>query len=186
VYRWLLGVPAVSVLASGGTDTYPARECFDNVMAIYEFSRAERTVRALFQVLTASSANGERCFEHFLGTEASIRISQNPKWTRVYREQHAGDWDQWVRAGLLMKPEGLESKPADGATLVQETRHLEPFSLPVVLDQPPLYYHLKNFFDAVRGAAVLQCPAGEALHSEIMAHKTIEAVVAKKQVAFPS
>ena len=47
-----------------------------------------------------------------------------------------------------------------------------------ICDQP----HLENFFNAIRGAAKLNCPADEAFASEYVIHKANKAIVAKTTI----
>jgi predicted dehydrogenase len=176
VCNWFLGTTPDAVLASGDGRFYESRDCLDNVMAVFEYGVGERVVRVFSQILTTTNVGGQRNFEHFLGTEASIKIAENPKWTAVYREPIAPDWDQWIRRGYLAKPTPQEAQPqVDGVPLVRETRELETFEIPVVLDKPRQQPHLENFFAAVRGTEPLNCPADLALQTEVVAHKMLKA-----------
>ena len=55
--------------------TSRSREHFDNVMAIFDYDTPQGGVRAFYQVLTTTSAGGGY-FETFMGTEATIKISE--------------------------------------------------------------------------------------------------------------
>jgi predicted dehydrogenase len=185
VCNWFLGATPSSVFASGGADFYASRECLDNVTAVYEYPVSDHVVRATCQVLTTTSAGGERSFERFMGTHASIKMSENAKWTRVCREPNAPDWQPWVGRGYLVRPESVSTKPpTDGVALVEETANVETFAIPIVLDGPSEQPHLENFFAAVRGTAQLRCPADLALQTELIAHKTIQAAAAQERMTF--
>jgi len=186
IANWFLGGTPKSVLAGGGIDYYKTHEWPDTVMAILEYATAEGPLRALCQVQTTTSGGGETTFEHFMGTEGSIKISESPKWTRVFREPHAPPWDDWVRQGLLASKEDPAAKkpPTSEEEHVRETGVVVPYELPVVLDKPLHQPHLENFFDAVRGKAKLTCPAEEAFRTEVVVHKVNEAVEAKKMLLF--
>ena len=184
--NWFLGGTPKSVLAGGGIDYYKTHEWPDTVMAILEYETAEGPVRALVSVQTTTSGGGEMTFEHFMGTEGSIKISENPKWTKVFREPHAKPWDDWVRQGYLAaKEDAAGRKPATSEEEhVRETGIVVPYELPVVLNKPLHQPHLENFFDAVRGKAKLACPAEEAFRSEVVVHKVNRAVEEKKMLTF--
>ena len=183
---WLLAATPKSVLAAGGVDYYKDRQWYDTVMAVLEYETPEGTLRALCQVQTTTSGDGEICCEHFMGTEGSIKMSENPKWTKVYREPHAREWDDWVRQGLLVEKEGeAVKKPVTSQEEhVRETGVVASYDLPVVLDKPLHQPHLENFFDAIRGKAKLHCPAEEALRTEVIVQKVNAAVEARKALPF--
>jgi predicted dehydrogenase len=183
--NWFLGSTPTSVLAGGGIDYYKTHEWPDTVMAILQYETAEGPVRALLSVQTTTGGGGEMTFEHFMGTEGSIKISENPKWTKVFREPHAKSWDDWVRQGYLASKEDVAvKKPATSdEEHVRETGVVVPYELPIVLSKPLHQPHLENFFDAVRGKAKLACPAEEAFRTEVVVHKVNEAVEARKMIA---
>lgn len=193
VALWFLGVTPTSVLAGGGVDYYTSHQWYDNVMAILEFPGAEGTLRACFQVLTTTSGAGGN-YEQFLGTLGTLRLSENPKWVKVFHEPQAPDWDEWTKRGYLVKDpspleektkEGESPKPADPYEVrSQETGQVVSYSIPVVLDKPPHQPHLENFFDAIRGKAPLTCPADVALRNDVVVLKVNEAIEAKKMLAF--
>lgn len=183
VCDWFLGTPPSSVMASGSAEHYEKRPSLDNVMAVYEYPTEDGVVRAFSQMLTTTSANGQRHFEHFLGEEGSIKISENPKWTAIYREDLAADWDEWVRANYVVKPKSAADKPATDGTEAEESAPVETYEMPVVLDQPLHQPHLENFVNAIRGQAKLNCPADVAYRSQVAALKAVEAVKAKQTLA---
>ncbi|HEX2099787.1 MAG TPA: Gfo/Idh/MocA family oxidoreductase, partial [Candidatus Synoicihabitans sp.] len=88
IFSWFFQGRPKSVIAAGGTDYYKGREWYDNVMAIFDYETPEGTARAFYQVLTTTSAGGGY-FEQFMGDEGSVKISENPNITRVYREDRA-------------------------------------------------------------------------------------------------
>ncbi len=182
--NWFLGSTPTSVLAGGGIDYYKTHEWPDTVMAILQYETAQGPLRALLSVQTTTGGGGEMTFEHFMGTEGSIKISENPKWTKVFREPHAKSWDDWVRQGYLAaKEDAAAKKPATSEEEhVRETGVVVPYELPIVLNKPLHQPHLENFFDAVRGKAKLTCPAEEAFRTEVVVHKVNEAIDAKKML----
>lgn len=186
VVHWFLGALPKSVLAVGGRDYYQQHEWHDNAMAALEYDTPQGTVRALCQVQTTTSGGGLSAFEHFMGTEGSIRIAEHARWTGIFREAHTKEWDEWVRGGLLVRKE----EPAAAKPLTSEEAHARetgvvvPYELPVVLDKPIHQPHLENFFEAVRGKARLACPAETAFAAEVVVHKVNEAIEAKKLLAF--
>jgi len=193
VARWFLGANPQAVMATGGRDYYRKHEQLDNVMAVLEFPSPEGLVRGAFQVLTTTSGGGGGNYEQFMGTDGTIQVSENPKWTSGFREAHAPDWEPWTKQGLLVKQAGTAGeegkKPAAGAAPepadpneihVRETGQVTAYEIPVVLDKPLHQPHLENFFEAVRGRAKLSCPADEALATEAVVHKVNEAVEARR------
>ena len=106
--------------------------------------------------------------------------------TRIFREPHAKDWDDWVRQGLLVQKDApAVKKPVTSEEEhVRETGVVIPYELPIVLDKPQHQPHLENFFDAIRGRAQLNCPAEEAFRTEVVWQKVNAAVEARKMLSF--
>lgn len=179
IFNWFLGTPPKTVMASGGRDYYENHEWYDNVMVIYEYDTAQGPVRAFYQVLTTTSAGGG-FFEYFMGDEGSIKISENPNITRVYREDRAPEWDKWVQLNYLRQTAGPAAAPKAQQTVdVRETAPLVAYEIPVVLNKPIHQPHLENFFAAVRGETELHCPADEAFRSEYAIYAVNPAVEAR-------
>ena len=185
VAGWFLGTPPSSVIAIGGVDYYLGHEWADNVTALLEYRTPAGTVRAVFEVQTTTSGGGECSFEHFMGVDGSIQISENPKWSRVYREAHIPDWDAWVRAGYLAAPPHAPTQPATSQEVhVRETGVVVPYELPVALGKPHHQPHLENFFEAIRGKAPLNCPAEEAFRTEVVVHKVNQSLAQGQVLRF--
>lgn len=200
VYNWFLGANPTSVIASGGADFYTTHEWYDNVMAIYEFATPAGPARAFYQVLTTTSAGGGY-MEYFMGTEGALKMSENPKYTGLFREARAPEWEKWAEAGFVRKPgtaveETVTLKPwekprpklggpSKAATVdVRETAALDTWEMPVTLDKPIHQPHLENFFDSIRGKATLNCPAEKGFASAVTVLRVNEAVAAKKTLTF--
>ena len=187
IYSWFLGANPKAVTASGGVDYYTSHEWHDNVMAIYEYDTATGPVRAFYQVLTTTSAGGGY-FEYFMGTEGAIKMSENPKYTTVFREARAPDWSPFVNQGLI-KRQGEEEvkpweKPKNTAVDVRETAALDAYEIPVALDKYIHQPHLENFFNTIRGEETLNCPGHEALQTEAAVLKVNEAIDAQRRLTF--
>lgn len=186
VFNWFLGANPHSVMAGGGADYYKTHEWHDNVFALFEFSTAAGPVRALYQVLTTTSAGGGY-HEYFMGDEGALKMSENPKYTKVYREARAPEWEQWFEKGLLRKPGETDQGASAASTSVvdvRETAALSAWDIPVTLDKAIHQPHLENFFDAIRGKVRLTCPAETAFASAVTVLKVNEAVAAKRMLAF--
>ena len=185
VVNWFLGTPPRSVLANGGAAPDNESHWPSNVMALYDYQTPNGTVQASCQVLTATRGDGSGSYASFLGNEGSVKISQNPKSTAIYRDPDAPDWDKWVQNEYLLEPQKERTRrPKPGAAEVAETGEVSQYQLPVVLDKPACHPHLANFFDAIQDKAPLACPADVALANEVCVHKTNEAVAARRMLDF--
>jgi predicted dehydrogenase len=186
IFNWWLGMPASSVMASGGVDYYKTHEWYDNAMVIYEYPYPEGIVRAFYQVQTTTSAGGGY-FEMFMGDEAAIKMSEDPKLSAVYREARAPSWDALVSKNYLRaQPAPVYASPADAAKVdVRETAQLAAYDIPVTFNKKPHQPHLENFFNAIRGTAKLHCPADEAFTSEYVIHKANEAIPLGRRLDIP-
>ncbi|KAB2642492.1 MAG: twin-arginine translocation signal domain-containing protein [Verrucomicrobia bacterium] len=181
IFNWFLGTTPKSVYATGGNSYFKEREHFDNVMALFEYDTPQGQVRAFYQVLTTTSAGGGY-WESFMGTEGTIKISENSAFTEIFKEASPApkdpsapqpdkpiplSWDRLVQRGLLGRKAATWVAPAAGG--VVDSRVSAPpegFSLPGELNKPPHQPHLENFFAAVRGEAKLTCDARHAFMSE--------------------
>jgi len=200
IFNWMLGGNPRSVLAGGGRDYYPNHEWYDNVFVIYEYPTPAGLVRTSYQVLTTTSAGGGY-HEYFMGDEGALKISENPKYTKLYREARAPEWDQWVDRGLIARPGSGEGAPAPvkpwekpHATLaspsrsstvdVRETAELSAWDIPVTLDKAIHQPHLENFFGAIRGREKLHSPGEVAFATAVTILKVNEAVAARRMLEF--
>jgi len=201
VFNWMLASNPRSVLAGGGVDYYTTHEWYDNVTAIYEFPTPTGIVRATYGVLTTTSAGGGY-HEYFMGDEGALKISENPKYTKLYREARAPEWDQWVDKGYIARPGSGEGAPvalkpwekprpkfamaAPRASVVdvRETAELSAWDIPVTLDKAIHQPHLENFFDAIRHGTPLNCPGESAFATAVTVLKVNEAVAAQKMLRF--
>jgi predicted dehydrogenase len=208
IYNWMLGVNPRMCIASGGVDYYTTHEWYDNAIAIYEYPTKEGIVRATYDVLTTTSAGGGY-HEYFMGDEGALKMSENQKYTKIYREARAPEWDEFVTKGLISRPEtgegavlglkpwekprqkmAMPSKVLQGggggaATVdVRETAALSAWDIPVTLDKPIHQPHLENFFDAIRKSVPLTCPADQAFASAVTILKVNEAIAAQKMLTF--
>jgi predicted dehydrogenase len=181
IFNWWFGMTPRSVMASGGLDYYKDHDWYDNAMVIYEFPLPEGVARAFYQVQTTTSSGGGY-FENFMGDEGSIKMSENPSITSVFREARAPSWDDWIHKNYLAAKKTPEV-PADAAKVdVRETAQLAAYDIPVFFNKAIHQPHLENFFKAIRGEAKLNCPADEAFASEYVIHKANEAVAAGKVI----
>lgn len=208
VFNWMLDANPRSLLAGGGIDYYPGREWYDNAVAIYEYATRDGVVRATYDVLTTTSAGGGY-HEYFMGDEGTLKISENSRHTRVYRENRSPtDWAEHVERNLICVPTSGEGaiagvkpweKPrqslllprrpaasADGAASVVDVREsalLSAWNLPVAasaIHQP----HLENFFAAMRQGTPLNCPAETAFASTVTVLAVNQAIAAERKLTF--
>jgi predicted dehydrogenase len=200
VFNWMLGTNPVSVLAGGGRDYYSNHEWYDNVFVIYEYPTPAQVVRTSYQVLTTTSAGGGY-YEYFMGDEGALKMSENPKYTKLYREARAPDWGKYAEEGLIITPGSGEgalppAKPWEtphrrlpgfsksDTVDVRETAELSAWDMPVTLDKAIHQPHLENFFDTIRGKATLNCPGDVAMATAVTILKVNEAVAAQKMLHY--
>jgi predicted dehydrogenase len=200
VYNWMLGANPRACLASGGVDYYTTHEWYDNAIAIFEYPTKEGIVRATYEVLTTTSAGGGY-HEYFMGDEGALKISENPKYTKLYREARAPEWDEWAKKGIIASPlsgegapppakpwekEGVKKlmAPSAGTVDVRETAALSAWEIPVTLDKAIHQPHLENFFDAIRHGTPLNCPGESAFATAVTILKINEAIAAQKMLTY--
>jgi len=187
IFNWFFGALPTSVFASGGTDYYKNHEWFDNAMCIFEYKTPEGVARAFYQVQTTTSSGGGY-FEQFMGTEGTVKISENPTLSTIFREPSAPSWEDWIRKNYIRADAPkADATPASPTKVdARESAALATFSIPVVLNKAIHQPHLENFFQAVRGKGKLNCPADEAFHSEYAIFKAIEAVQTRSLINIES
>jgi predicted dehydrogenase len=181
IFNWWFGTTPRSVMASGGNDYYKNHDWYDNAMVIYEYVLPTGIARAFYQVQTTTSSGGG-FFEMFMGDQGTIKMSENPNITALWREDRAPSWDElvpknYLRASAVAKPIGDADKVD-----VRETAPLLQYEVPVNFNKKIHQPHLENFFNAVRGTVKLNCPADEAFASEYVIHKANEAIAAQKTI----
>ena len=197
VFNWFLGTNPSTVLAGGGADYYTTHQWYDNVMTIFEYPTPTGIVRALYEVLTTTSAGGGYC-EMFMGDEGTLKMSEDSKYTKLYREARAPDWEPWIKKGFIRRPgtgeEGAQKvKPwekqrpnfslgggRDSVVDVRETAALSAFELNATLDEAIHQPHLENFFAAIRGKEKLNCPAETGFATAVTILRVNQAVAAGK------
>jgi predicted dehydrogenase len=182
---WFLGARPRFVMATGGGASVAEDRWHADVTAVYEYPTAAGVVPACCQVLTGTQADGRGSYEDFMGAEGTLRISQNPEQTAVWRDPDAPDWDPWVQRELLGRGEEQRARKAErNQSEVTESREVVPYRIPVVLDKPSSYPHLMNFIAAVRGQASLTCPADTALITEVATHRVTTAIREGRKLEF--
>jgi predicted dehydrogenase len=188
IFNWFLGTAPKRVYASGGNSFFKEREHFDNVMCIFDYDTPQGEVRAFYQVLTTTSY-GRGFYESFMGTEASIRISEIATTTAIYRESggHVPDWGDLVEQGYLVrKPAPPKPEASSDAIASYASAAPEEFDLPGGFAKPAHQPHLENFFDAVRGKAKLNCDARHAFESEAPIFWVNPSALSKQPIDFKS
>ena len=182
-------------MADGGNDFYH-HEWEDNAMVIYEYKTPTGIVRAFYQVQTTTSAGGGY-FEYFMGTEGSVKMSESPRITRIFREAAAPAWNRWIAEGLiknitpgrqikpweLPKPTAIQDTDNDsGKVDVRETTAPDEYQMTVELNKPIHQPHLENFFGAIRGENKLNCPGEVGLASAATVLAVHEAIPAARKL----
>lgn len=198
IYNWFLGTPPKAVIANGGIDYYKDKEWWDTVMAIYDYETPQGMVRASYQVLTTTSA-GVGYFEYFMGTEGSLRMSENPSITRVFKEAAAPAplWQKWEQAGLMTQALSVANDPTleeyawwdkmRGHSVVDSraTAALAAYVLSADLGDKKIHQpHLENFFAAIRDGVALNCPATVGYETDMTVMKVNDSIEAEKKLYF--
>jgi len=203
VCSWFLGeaLPR-SVVACGNAGYWTQSEHPDSVAATFEFVTAGGIVRATHDTMTTNSNMG--CYEHFMGDEATLMISQSPGYTAAYREGwvEAGNpnaaaqwqkWEHWVDVGIVLDVEGhhapsaagaAEALPEDGVADVRQSPRPPRYAVPAIMRYPAHLPHLRNFFMAFRGVESLRYPPDLAYRSLAMTLKARQAADAQRTLAF--
>lgn len=191
IFNWWFDKLPTTVVADGGVDYYKNHDWFDNAMVIYTYDLPEGRARALYQVQTTTSAGGGY-WEYFMGTDGSLKMSENPKLAAVFREARAPSWDEIINKNWLAKK--AAPPPAEGAKVdVRETAQLDSYEIPVTFSKLIHQPHLENFFKAVLTKKLedanpkkvkLNCPADEAYRSEMIIFKAIDSIEQKKLLEF--
>jgi len=202
IFSWFLGdVAPKSVLASGSNDYYKY-EHNENVMAIYEYETEDGDVRAFYQVLnTTCWGSYGTYYETFMGDIGTLLISEriwgedkNIGW--VFLEHYAAAdsavmkrWNDCIRSKLIGGEYEIPKDANDKGILKiadsipgRKSLHYHPFltKLTELIHQP----HLKNFFDAIRGKAELNCPGEIGYETAVAVLKANEAISDGKKLNF--
>jgi hypothetical protein len=178
-------------------DFFKTREHFDNLMAIFDYDTAQGGVRASYQILMATSDHSGY-FEKFMGTEGTIKISEQTLYSNIVRDDAAPSWESLVERGFLkMKPIPGQTRTVSssgilaGPTDLPDPDYGLPGDLPRIQYRngfkgvmPPHQPHLENFFAAVRGQARLNCDAREAFLSEAPVHWVNRSALRKEPIVF--
>jgi hypothetical protein len=168
-------------------------------MAIFEYDTPQGSVRAFYQVLTTTSSGGG-FWESFMGTEATIKISEISASSAIYRESSPPEleqkWDDLVNRGYLKrKPAPPKPEASAGAVASYESKAPEVYELPGDLPvitlkdgsttiKPAHQMHLENFFASVRGKAKLNCDARHAFESEAPIFYVNPSALSKQPITF--
>ncbi len=187
IFGWMLGARPSRVMASGSRDYYknpdgtPAHDWSDNVMCIFEYDKSfqGKKVQAFYQVLTTTSSGGGY-FESFMGDKGTLKMSENPALTKLFRENNAPEWKPLIDKGII----GAGETPSPAATKIadaRESKALVGYSFPekipgFVLEKPIHMYHLENFVGAVRGENKLSCDSEHAFEAEAAVFKARDAI----------
>jgi hypothetical protein len=148
-----------------------------------------------------------------MGDEGALKMSENPKFTKLYREARAPEWEPAAAKGILVSPDKTEGEGAlvgfkpwekprkrlkmpekvpvsgpGGAVAakvdVRETAQLSAWDMPITADKAIHQYHLENFFDAIRKGTALNCPGESAFATAVTVLKVNQAIAAQKMLTF--
>jgi len=185
IFAWVFKSNPKSVVASGGVDYYKHHEWFDNVMCLFEYEHNKETARAFYQVQTTTRHGG--FYETFMGEYGTLVISEVPRdgnW--LEKEVNAPDWNKWVKKRYLKEMSTKMSKTQTSNVMLDVRVSPEPpkWPLPIELGTLPHQPHLRNFFDAVRGDAKLNCPGQIGYETAVAVLSVNKAVESQKKIEF--
>ena len=68
----------------------------------FEFDKTfqGKKAQAFYQVLTTTSSGGGY-YESFLGDQGTLKMSENPALTKLFRENNAPEWGPLIKAGII-------------------------------------------------------------------------------------
>ncbi|MBN2450890.1 MAG: Gfo/Idh/MocA family oxidoreductase [Lentisphaeria bacterium] len=181
IFSWFLECDPSRVLAMGGSDYFPDREWYEDVLCTYDYKTKAGSARAFYQVLNTNSYG--HYFERFGGDGGAITISENPKKCYYVAEP-----------GKELPPymSGIETVLVDGhqaVPLVTAISNMGPegkAAMEAFQTKNVHQLHLENFFAAIRKGdpKELNCDAAEAYKTAVAVLQVIPAVEAAGGVAF--
>ena len=172
VFNWFLHAPPRAVYAAGGRDYYDFFDWYDNVSCLFEWDYAwqgvTKTVRGAYRISTTDEGG---FYEAFLGDEGSLAISEMAGIGGIRREwgpdsiwaTPRAEWTRRLRMFVINPTLQLDLTEARRCVAFpfRNFEDLALVSVPIPYpgeEKPVHWYHLKNFFDAVRGRCKLTCP----------------------------
>lgn len=196
IFNWFLGdINPTSVLAVGGKDYFKFQHDED-VMAVYEYQGNAGVVRAFYQVLNTSGyGTYGTYFEAFMGEFGTLLLSEragdkNKGWACMedYVKEEPkvkANWQKCIKDGLIEGLYELSDEVKEQSILILGgSRPLHSYPLAKKLDMPVHAPHLKNFFDAIRGKAKLNCPGEEGYRTAVAVLRVNEAIQKGIKVKF--
>ncbi len=181
VFSWFLGANPTMLTAMGGSDYFPDREWYEDVMAMYEYQTAKGSARMFYQVINTNGFGNY--FERFKGDKGTLVISESLQQSYYVPEgdYEIPDWlaqvERTQRGGMSVIPLGaaIAARNAEGAAVMQ------------AIDQKTIHQrHLENFFEAVRAnnPAHLTCPPDLAYSMAVPVLNVIKAVGSNEKLQF--
>ena len=117
-----------------------------------------------------------------MGDQGTLKMSENPSITKLFKENNGPSWDDLVKTGVIGGGDAsaATAKVADS----RETKALVGYGFPAkvegyepdVAKKPIHMYHVENFFNAVMGKGKLNCDAEHAYAAEAAVFKAREAI----------
>lgn len=198
IFGWMFGARPTTVMASGNRDYYkkpdgsPAHDWDDNVMCIFEFDKTfqGKKAQAFYQVLTTTSSGGGY-YESFMGDQGTLKMSENPAITKLFRENNAPEWQPLIDKKIIGTADAGSGNVASVDS--RQSKALVSYGFPATVPgmgevdgnpKPIHMYHIENFIGAVRGDCKLNCDGEHAFEAEAAVFKARDAIAAKTQLTF--
>ncbi|MEO0651664.1 MAG: Gfo/Idh/MocA family oxidoreductase [Planctomycetota bacterium] len=168
VFHWFLGEYPSAVSGRGRIALHEdGREMPDTELLTLEFPSG---LVLDYSSTLANSFNND--FELLAGTMGSIKLAWSWGWLFKEADAPTQGWEVYANRQQFHNEEGI-TLIADATKLAAQDKLKEGVGLP----EPPLYYGVENFLQAVTGAAEVVCTAEEGLRAAIPAIEARAALV---------
>jgi predicted dehydrogenase len=173
VFHWFLGEYPTVVSGTGRLVLHDdGRKMPDTELVSLEFPSG--LVLEYSATLANSFGND---FELIAGTMGSIKLAWSWGWMFKEADAPTQGWEVYANRQEFHNEEGI-TLIADATKLAAQDKLKEGVGLP----EPPLYYGVENFLQAVTGNAEVACSAAEGLRASVVAIHARRAVASGQRV----
>ena len=192
IFNWFLKTMPKSVTAFGGLEQSKQEaikrkvgyipETMDHTLAIYQWDTTYGPVRGFYQVDLRTSRGG--FYEEFMGDKGNMVISEIATKNAFFFEPSAEKLADWAAEAKEKDEDDAEAgfafKLGPSGDEKDDSKKLK-----LDADLPIHFWHLENFFDAIRDSGVkLTCPGEDAFQTCVAVIKANESAETGKTVYF--